>query len=315
MHRSLVLVIWLIPLALTGALASSCDAGGAGDGSGEGEGEPGEGEGEAGEGEGEAPGISYVFERDGAELAGDVLDLGTVDTSDGGVDVALGLKNTGDAAFTILSDPPLLVAGENGDFFSVVAQPDTIVPPQTSVPFTIRYEPTAGGTHQGKILFAYGVRTEERVTLTVDVTSEGAARAPGLRTSVYEGTFEALPDFSALTPVEESISPTFDISARAELDNFAYLWEGTIDIDVEGSYSFFTTSDDGSRLFINDALIVDNDGLHGPVEETGSVALGVGTHDIRAAFFENAGGAIMTVEWIPAGGVREPIPQDRLFTN
>src|SRR5687768_14370730 len=104
MHRLFVFVICIICLIPAVVALPSCEGDAAGAGEGEGEGEAGEGEGEVaeGEGEGEAPaGISYVFERDGAEIAGDVLDLGTVDTSNGGVDVALGLKNTGDADFTI----------------------------------------------------------------------------------------------------------------------------------------------------------------------------------------------------------------------
>lgn len=314
MRLFVVSVMLVMPVVVS---AGSCE-GGDGAGEGEGEGEVGEGEGEGGEGEGEgeAPaGISYQFERDGAAIPNDTLDLGTVDTSNGGVDFVLGLKNTGDADFQILSDPPLLVAGANGDFFAVVDQVDTIIPAQTSVPFTIRYEPGAAGTHQGKFLFAYGVQTDQRVTLTVDAISEGAARAPGLRTSIYDGTFDFLPDFSTLTPVSEQILPTFDISERQAGDNFAYVFEGTIDLDVEGSYSFFTTSDDGSKLFIDGNVVVDNDGLHGPVEQVGTLALGIGTHAIRVEFFEKGGGAALTVEWIPSGGAREPIPPDRLFTN
>lgn len=238
-----------------------------------------------------------------------------MDTSNGGVDVALALRNTGDADFTILSDPPLLVAGTDGAFFSVVEQPATLVAAGEATPFTIRYEPTAGGTHQGKILFAYGVRTDERATLTVDVTSNGAARAPGVRTSIYDGTFTFLPDFSTLTPAEELLSATFDITPRTATDNFAYVFEGTIDLDAEGPYTFFTTSDDGSKLLIDGNVVVDNDGLHGPVEQSGSLALGVGTHVIRVEFFENAGSASLIVEWIPPGGAREPIPAERLFTN
>ena len=49
--------------------------------------------------------------------------------------------------------------------------------------------------------------------------------------------------------------------------------------------------DDGSRLWIGDELVVDNDGLHGMVERTGSIALLQGKHPIRIAFFENGGGA------------------------
>ena len=301
------------PAATLAALTplAACDAGA---GAGEGEGE-GEGEGAEGEGEGEAA-ISYVFEQDGAALADDLLDLGTVDASGGGVDVALALRNTGAADFAILSDPPLLVAGADAAFFSVVAQPAALVPAGEAVPFTIRYAPGAEGAHEGKFLFAYGVATEERVLLTVNAATEAPARQQGLRVSVYDGDFDVLPDFDAIEATATGIiAETFDVSARAEGDFFAYLFEGAIDLDTEGSYTFFTVSDDGSRLFIDGALVVDNDGLHGPTEQSGTLALGAGTHEIRVEYFEKAGGATLEVDWLPPGGAREPIPPARLFTN
>jgi len=56
-------------------------------------------------------------------------------------------------------------------------------------------------------------------------------------------------------------------------------------------------SDDGSRLWINGKMIVDNWGLHGNRKRSGKVELSVGYHDFKATHFENAGGASMIVKW------------------
>ncbi|MEC8832477.1 MAG: PA14 domain-containing protein, partial [Bacteroidota bacterium] len=69
-------------------------------------------------------------------------------------------------------------------------------------------------------------------------------------------------------------------------DNFSIRYTGYIQIDTQGSYTFYTTSDDGSKLYINGNQIVDNDGAHGSQERSGTVTLTTGLHDITVLFFE-----------------------------
>ena len=72
-------------------------------------------------------------------------------------------------------------------------------------------------------------------------------------------------------------------------------------------------SDDGSRLWIGDQLVVDNDGPHSFKVEGGEIALAQGFHEITVAFFENWGGFDLKVYWSEPGGKRELIPSDRLY--
>ena len=62
-----------------------------------------------------------------------------------------------------------------------------------------------------------------------------------------------------------------------------------------GIYTFYCESDDGSRLTIDDQEVVLNDGLHGPVEKEGLIALQAGIHAIRVDFFERSGGSDINV--------------------
>jgi len=80
-------------------------------------------------------------------------------------------------------------------------------------------------------------------------------------------------------------------------DHFACEWEGKIAVEAAGKYTFYTRSDDGSRLWINGKQVVDNWGLHGAREKKGVVELPRGYHDFKATHFENAGGASMIVNW------------------
>ncbi|RYE12426.1 MAG: hypothetical protein EOP51_31585, partial [Sphingobacteriales bacterium] len=79
----------------------------------------------------------------------------------------------------------------------------------------------------------------------------GTAALQGLNYKYYQGSWSVLPDFNALIPVKTGNSPNVDITVRNQNDNFAFLWEGFINITVAGTYTFETSSDDGSKLYIN----------------------------------------------------------------
>src|SRR5581483_6819876 len=54
-------------------------------------------------------------------------------------------------------------------------------------------------------------------------------------------------------------------------DHFYARWTGRIKIPRDGKYTFFTESDDGSRLWIDGKVVVDNGGLHAMEEKSGEV--------------------------------------------
>ena len=93
-----------------------------------------------------------------------------------------------------------------------------------------------------------------------------------------------------------------EIEGFAGMDNYVMRWRGQITIATPGEYTFKTSSDDGSRLYIDSALVVDNDGDHGRQDRDGAVTLTAGLHDITIAFYENGGGSILEVSWTPTPG-------------
>ena len=56
-------------------------------------------------------------------------------------------------------------------------------------------------------------------------------------------------------------------------DGFMVRWSGSIQIEKPGEYSFYTNSDDGSRLYINEKRVVDNWGDHPMTKKSGKVRL------------------------------------------
>ena len=96
-------------------------------------------------------------------------------------------------------------------------------------------------------------------------------------------------------------------------DAFTNIFNSLVDVPKTGSYTFFITSDDGSRLYINGEELINNDGPHGMVTKSGTVSLPTGLHSIRVNYFDSGGGDGLQVEWSGPGIKRQPIPADRLY--
>lgn len=84
-------------------------------------------------------------------------------------------------------------------------------------------------------------------------------------------------------------------------DYFVARFKAHLNIRRSGRYTFKTTSDDGSRLYVDGKQIVNNDGLHGMRARTGRVHLKKGRHAIVVDFFEYGGGAGLYVHWTGPG--------------
>ena len=106
---------------------------------------------------------------------------------------------------------------------------------------------------------------------------------------------------------------TTDVPGRRD-ENFAIKYSGAISISRAGKYTFYTTSDDGSRIYIDNKLVVDNDGDHAPAEKLGEAELSQGDHPIVVTFYQGGGGFELKVEWSGPGIDRQEIPADVLFS-
>ncbi|MGH8047338.1 MAG: glycosyl hydrolase [Chthoniobacterales bacterium] len=114
----------------------------------------------------------------------------------------------------------------------------------------------------------------------------------------------AIPDFSTLTPVRTGAVNSFSLEPRLVDADFAFRFTGPITIPTAGVYTFYLNSDAGSRLYIDGSLVVNNDGVHGAVEVSGSLTLTPGEHDIRVEYFEATGTGSLAVQYSGPGIAR-----------
>jgi cytochrome c len=135
---------------------------------------------------------------------------------------------------------------------------------------------------------------------------------PGLDFEYFENDFGSEPNWDALKPIMTGTMETFDVRAKRRDQNFGFRFTGLINVPASGSYSFSTVSDDSSRLWIGDKLLVDNAGDHAPQEKSGKIQLNAGVHPITVTFYNNGAGYELRVMWQPPDGQRAPIPAETL---
>ncbi len=85
---------------------------------------------------------------------------------------------------------------------------------------------------------------------------------PGVHFAYYEGDWDKLPDFAKLPLVLDGHVTAFDRKPRKSEAHFGFRYTGYVNVPKPAAYTFWTDSDDGSNLYIDGKLVVDNDGLH-----------------------------------------------------
>jgi alpha-L-fucosidase len=137
----------------------------------------------------------------------------------------------------------------------------------------------------------------------------------GLHYRYFEGNWDSIPDFSLLSPVAEGITGNVGLSFKKQPDYFAVEYSGYILVPADDVYTLYLASDDGSRLYIGEELIIDNNYQHGIVEKSGIIALSAGLHPVRITFFEKTGGDQISLAISNAGMNKTMVSDSMLFTG
>jgi hypothetical protein len=91
-------------------------------------------------------------------------------------------------------------------------------------------------------------------------------------------------------------------------EGFSVRWTGYLTVPRSGSYVFATTSDDGSSLYIDDRIVVDNGGSHVSMTHTGRVHLAEGSHRIRLDYSQQGGAWAFEWSWARGDGIARAVP-------
>ena len=152
-------------------------------------------------------------------------------------------------------------------------------------------------------------------TYTGDVWSfKTAKEGGGVKGQYYNGmNFENL----VLTRIDPEINFNWGDPGSPDpsvnVDQFSARWTGEVEAEFTETYTFYTTSDDGARLWVNGVQIVDSWVDQSATEHSGTIDLVAGTtYSLTMEYYENGGGAVAELRWSSPSTPKQIIPQAAL---
>ena len=116
-----------------------------------------------------------------------------------------------------------------------------------------------------------------------------------------------------LQPAATGIVPDVskDVPQRTKEEAYALRFTSWIDVPANGRYRFRIESDDGSRVYLDDTLIIDNDGSHGMTDKrTKGIRLTAGPHKYVVTYGNETGFAGLSTGWKGNGFGWQKVPSD-----
>ncbi|MBI4613562.1 MAG: trypsin-like peptidase domain-containing protein [Planctomycetes bacterium] len=243
---------------------------------------------------------------------------------------------------------PRILAAEERHGFRLGLEVDTFAPRAVVTGVTAGSPAERAGVRPGDVVTRAGglavrqgldfhlalVDRKAGETLPIDLERDGAALAietplapwvlptpveekglvQGLSFETYAGRWTALPDFSGLVPTGVGRADRISLDAYSGArDFFGLRFSGFVRIPREGMYAFYSASDDGSRVWVADRLVTDNDGLHGMIETGGFIRLAPGVYPLVVTFFEHGGAEGVRVSYEGPELAKQEIPSEALL--
>jgi hypothetical protein len=171
-----------------------------------------------------------------------------------------------------------------------------------------------GGTTYHYVVSAVNPQGESANSSQASATPISPGTGTGLKGEYYDNM-----DFTVLRITRTDATVNFDWGTGSPdpsigVDTFSVRWTGQVETPFSQTYTFYTVSDDGVRLWVNGVLVIDNWTDHAPTENSGTITLSAGQrYDIRMDFYENGGGAMATLSWSSPSIGKEIIPQSQLY--
>jgi hypothetical protein len=195
------------------------------------------------------------------------------------------MKKSGNEYSAVLP-PAILQEGKRIDyFFSIVADQDEFTyPDQRIIPLYFKVKKQIVEDRGNQTVFGTTGRMEANML-------EG-------RIFQFEAGTKELPqnmhkDYKSLLTL---YTKKIDVPTRNFTEGFPGLenvfewfgiqYRGSVAIKKPGLYTFRLLSDDGSKLYVDSNLVIENDGIHAPKSKTGEIYLSPGTYPLRVDYFQ-----------------------------
>ena len=181
---------------------------------------------------------------------------------------------------------------------------------------------------QGTGASEVGLEVPNRIDTGLGIFTTEVLPGHGLIGQVFVpgGPITKMPHFDRLAPIYTFVTANLDVPTRSYtqgfptpekqsvVENFAIRFQAELEIKTPGIYTFELTSDDGSQLYIDGALVVDNDGVHPTMIGRGRRQLTTGMHSVEIRYFQGPRHAI-ALQWLyqPPNSHRQIVPSTVIY--
>jgi predicted alpha-1,2-mannosidase len=156
------------------------------------------------------------------------------------------------------------------------------------------------------------VTIKTQVEKATDISANSLVN--GIEYKYYEGLFRSTYDMQKEEVKKSGTLNYFSLDATEVKDLFGFSFDGYIYIPEETVYSFYTKSDDGSILLIDNKEVVNNDGGHSASKaKSNIVTLAKGYHPITLLYFDKYEDNILEVGWSSNKIPKQIIPEKNLY--
>uniref|UniRef100_UPI0032168564 GH92 family glycosyl hydrolase n=1 Tax=uncultured Draconibacterium sp. TaxID=1573823 RepID=UPI0032168564 len=137
---------------------------------------------------------------------------------------------------------------------------------------------------------------------------------PGIKYLYREGKGVICAKDQKTAPVlDTGILKTFNVDAVKDDRSFGYNFEGYIKVPATGVYTFWLEANDGAVLYLNDKLIIDNDGGHRAQILDSKIGLKKGWHPIKLDYFQQGLAKSLVLEWEGPGIIKQEVAAKFLY--
>lgn len=154
-------------------------------------------------------------------------------------------------------------------------------------------------------------QAQPSISASASVLSQG----DGLKAEYYDNI-----DFTNLkqTRTDPTVNFSWGLGSPDRsigVDTFSARWTGQVEAKYSETYNFYTSADDGVRLWVNGEQIINKFVNQSATEHSGAIALVAGQkYDIKLEYYENKYDAVSRLAWSSFSQTKEIIPQSQLYS-
>ena len=158
----------------------------------------------------------------------------------------------------------------------------------------------------------------QEVRPTVDSQYTAVFRAEGdpvngLRAEYFDDPAFTVPKLERVDPIVDFRWESGSPAPALDVNTFSARWTGSVVPRYSETYTFYTQSNDGVRLWVDGKLLIDDWTIHSTTENRGTVTLQAGrAYALRMEFFEQTGLAVIRLHWSSPSQRKQIIPQEQL---